>query len=103
MRHLRDRGPDLEAAGIRPFAISLDHPWSQKAWAETLGVDNVRFVSDRLGEATRGLGIMTEYQGLPMAARWVFLVQADSVRASWQLTDSPLPDVDVIIAAASSS
>ena len=103
MRHLQERRDDLAGAGITPFAISLDQPWSQRAWAASLAVDAVRFLSDRLGEAAEGFGVATEHDGLPMAARSCFLVEGDSVRASWMLTESPLPDVDAVVAAASSS
>ncbi len=52
---LRDRGDDLAAAGIRPFGISRDSPWSHASWAETLGVENVPLLSDWNGEATQGI------------------------------------------------
>lgn len=38
-----------------------------------------------------------------MAQRAVFLLRGDSVLESWKLTESPLPDVDAILVAASSS
>jgi peroxiredoxin len=102
MRHLHDRHADLAAAGVTAFAVSLDHPWSQQAWAASLAVaETVRFLSDRLGEAASGFGVLTERDGLPMAARSCFLVKGDSVRASWTLSETPLPDVDAIVAAAS--
>ena len=104
MRHLHDRHAELSGAGVTAFAISLDQPWSQRAWAESLAVDRtVRFLSDRLGEAAAGFGVLTERDGIPLAARACFLVAGDSVRASWKLTESPLPDMDAIVAAASSS
>ncbi len=34
---LRDRGDDLAAAGIRPFGISRDSPWSHASWADDAG------------------------------------------------------------------
>jgi peroxiredoxin len=100
MRHLRDRGPDLEQAGVRVFAASFDQPWSQRAWAESLNVATITFVSDRLGEAARGFGVTTDYEGLPMASRTVFLVRDGTIRATWALTESPLPDVEAILEAA---
>ena len=39
LRLLKDRHADLDAAGIRAFGISLDSPWSNQAFAESLGVD----------------------------------------------------------------
>lgn len=100
MRHLEDRRDDLVRAGITPFAISLDHPWSQRAWAGSLAIETVRFLSDRLGEAAAAFGVLTDHEGMPMAARACFLLEGDSVRASWTLTESPLPDVDAVVAAA---
>ena len=57
---LRDRLPDLSPAGVRPFAISRDSPWSHAAWATTMGVDGVPLLSDWNGEATRGFGVAFE-------------------------------------------
>jgi peroxiredoxin len=102
MMLLRDRGDDLAAAGIRPFAISRDSPWSHVSWATTLGVDNVPLLSDWNGEATRGFGVAFELQGMKeVAARSAFLIEGDTVTASWML-GREMPDVDAVIAAASS-
>ena len=60
---LRDRGDDLTAAGVRPFGISRDSPWSHAAWLTSLGVGNVPLLSDWNGEATRGFGVAFELQG----------------------------------------
>jgi peroxiredoxin len=99
---LRDRGADLAAAGIRPFGISRDSPWSHASWAMTLGVDKVPLLSDWNGEATRGFGVQFELQGMQdVAARSAFLIEGDTVRASWML-GREMPDVDAVIAAASS-
>jgi peroxiredoxin len=99
---LRDRGDDLRAAGIRSFGISLDSTWSHRAWAEALGVEDVPLLSDWGGAATRAFGVETELQGMRVAARSAFLLEAGTVRAAWML-GSLLPDVDAVIAAASSS
>ncbi len=99
---LRDRRDDLGAAGVRPLAISRDSPWSHAAWAMTLGVDNIPLLSDWNGEATRGFGVGFELQGMrDVAARSAFLIEGDTVRASWML-GREMPDVDAVIAAASS-
>jgi peroxiredoxin len=99
---LRDRGADLEAAGVRPFAISRDSSWSHTSWAMTIGVDTVPLLSDWSGEAARGFDVAFELQGMAdVAARSAFLIEGDTVRASW-LLGSDLPDVDAVIAAASS-
>jgi peroxiredoxin len=103
LRLLKDSRAELAAAGIRVFGISLDSPWSQRAFAESLGVaDVVTMLSDGLGEATTGFGVMNELNGLPKADRSAFLVRGDTVVASWML-GSELPDVAAIVAAASSS
>src|SRR3954452_12391545 len=99
---LRARGADLAAAGVRPFGISRDSPWSHASWATTLGVDNVPLLSDWKGEATRAFGVGFELQGRDgVAARSAFLVEGDTVRASWML-GREMPEVDAVIAAASS-
>ena len=99
---LRDRRADLEAAGIRPFAISRDSPWSHAAWLTTLGVDGVSLLSDANGEATRGFGVAHEVDGIAdVPARSAFLIEGDTVRAAW-LLGTDLPDIDAVIAAASS-
>ena len=99
---LRDRGTDLATASIRPFGISRDSPWSHVSWAATLGVENVPLLSDWNGEATRGFGVAFELQGMrEVAARSAFLIEGDTVRASWML-GREMPDVDAVIAAASS-
>ncbi len=97
---LRDRRADLEQAGIRPFAISRDSPWSHAAWAMTLGVDGVTLLSDANGEATRGFGVADEVDGIAdVPARSAFLIEGDTVRAAWLLEDD-LPDLDAVIATA---
>jgi peroxiredoxin len=85
---------------VRPFAISLDTAWSQRAFAESLGVgEAVTMLSDRTGAAARGFGVLAEVDGLPRAERSVFLVRERRVVAAW-LLGRELPDVDAIIAAA---
>ena len=102
MMLLRDRGDDLAASGIRPFGISRDSPWSHVSWSTTLGVDNVPLLSDWNGDATRGFGVQFELHGVQdVAARSAFLIEGDTVRASWML-GREMPDVDAVIAAASS-
>ena len=99
---LRDRRADLEAAGIRTFAISRDSPWSHAAWLTTLGVDGVSLLSDANGEATRGFGVANDVDGIAdVPARSAFLIEGDTVRAAW-LLGTDLPDVDAVIATASS-
>ena len=68
----------------------------------TLGVDSVPLLSDWNGEVTRGFGVAVELQEMAdVSARSAFLIEGDTVRASW-LLGSELPDVDAVITAASS-
>jgi peroxiredoxin len=99
MRLLRDRGGDLAQADIRVYAISLDQPWSQQAWAQALAVENVRFLSDRLGETASAFGVIGDFAGLPRAERSAFLVTGETVEASWHL-GREMPDIDAIVASA---
>ena len=92
----------MRATGIRAFGISLDSPWSHRAWAESLGVDDVPLLSDWSGAATRAFDVETEHYGMTVAARSAFLLEDGTVRAAWMLGPL-LPDVDVVIATASSS
>jgi len=99
---LRDRLADLVAADVRPVGISRDSPWSHAAWTNMLGVEAVPLLSDWDGEATRGFGVTRDLNGMrDVPARCAFLVEGDTVRASWHL-GSDLPDIDAVIAAASS-
>ena len=101
MKLLRDRGDDLAAARIRPFGISRDSPWSHIAWAAHLGVESVPLLSDWNGDATRGFGVAFEARGMKdVPIRSAFLIEGDTVMASW-LLEREMPDIDAVIAAAS--
>jgi peroxiredoxin len=68
----------------------------------TLGVEDVPLLSDWNGEATRGFEVAFEpLEMADVSGRSAFLIEGDTVRASW-LLGSDLPDVDAVIAAASS-
>ena len=68
----------------------------------TLGVDSVPLLSDWNGEATRGFGVARElHEMADVSVRSAFLIAGDTVRAAWRL-ESELPDIDAVIAAASS-
>jgi peroxiredoxin len=97
---LRDRSEDLADAGVRPFAISRDSPWSHRAWAQTLGVD-VPLLSDWNGDAIRAFDVAFEPLGMSdVAARSAFLIaDGETIVASWML-GRELPDIDAVIAAA---
>lgn len=101
MHLLRDRSEDLSAAGVRPFGISRDSPWSHRAWAQTLGVD-VPLLSDWNGEATRAFGVAFEALGMadvPMRAAFLIL-DGRTVEATWRL-GAEMPDIDEVVAATS--
>lgn len=68
----------------------------------SIGVDNVPLLSDWNGEAAQGFGVDVDRGGMTgVAARSAFLIQGDTVRASWMLLRE-MPDIDAVIAAASS-
>ena len=68
----------------------------------TLGVESVPLLSDWNGEATRGFEVAFELQGMAdVAVRSAFLIEGDTVRASWML-GRDMPDIDAVIAAATS-
>ena len=56
-------------------------------------------LSDRLGEAASGFGVLGDAAGMPRAARSAFLIDGEAVRAAW-LLGGELPDLDIVIAAA---
>jgi peroxiredoxin len=97
---LRDRSEDLAAAGIRPFAISRDSPWSHRAWAQTLGVE-VPLLSDWNGDAIRAFDVAFEPLGMnDVAIRSAFLIgDGETIEAAWML-GRELPDIDAVIAEA---
>lgn len=87
---------------MRPFGISLDAPWSHRAWAEALGVTSVPLLSDARAEAAAAFGVLGASHGVPRATRSAFLVRGDVVADAWLLTGQ-LPDIDAIVAAATAS
>ena len=99
MQLLRDRGDDLAAAGIRPFAISRDSPWSHRAWGEALGVD-VPLLSDWNGDAIRAFDVAFEPLGMTdVAIRSAFLIRdGETIEAAWML-GGDMPDLDAVIEA----
>ena len=100
MHLLRDRGDDLAAAGIRPFAISRDSPWSHRAWAQTLGVE-VPLLSDWDGDAIRAFDVAFEPVGMrDVAIRSAFLIRdGQRIEAAW-LLGRDMPDIDAVLEAA---
>jgi peroxiredoxin len=103
MELLRDRSAEFEAAGVRPFGISRDSPWTHIAWSQTLDL-TFPLLSDFNGEAIDGFGIAHEFRGLRgVAERTAFLVdQGGTVRGAWRYGTSEVPDFDELLAAARS-
>ena len=93
-------GVPTSAAGIRPFAISRDSPWSHRAWAQSLGVD-VPLLSDWNGDATRAFDVAFEPVGMrDVAIRSAFLIRdGQTIEEAW-LLGTEQPDIDVVIEAA---
>jgi peroxiredoxin len=100
MESLRDRGGEFRAAGVQPFGISRDSPWTHVAWTQALDLD-FPLLSDWNGEATHGFGIAYEHRGLKdVSARSAFLIGSDGVvRAAWRYEPAELPDFDEILEA----
>src|SRR5579864_2746595 len=101
MELLRDRSEEFRAAGVQPYAISRDSPWTHVAWMQALDLD-FPLLSDWNGDATQGFGVAFDYRGLrDVSERSAFLIDGvGTVRAAWQYETSELPDFDEILAAA---
>jgi len=80
--------------------MSRDSAWSQRAWAQTLGVD-VPLLSDFNGDAVRAFDVAFEPLGMSdVAIRSAFLVRdGRTIEAAW-LLGAELPDIDAVIDAA---
>lgn len=101
MELLRDRSPQFEAAGVRPFGISRDSAWTHVAWAQTLDL-SFPLLSDWNGEAARAFGVEFEFRGhRGVSERSAFLIDPDgTVRGAWRYDTAELPDFDVVLRAA---
>jgi glutaredoxin-dependent peroxiredoxin len=98
---LRDRRVELEAAGVTPFGVSRDSPWSHAAWRAALDLD-IALLSDWNAEAVHGFGIAHDYRGLhDVAERSAFLLDGDGVvRGAWRYDTGEIPDFDELVRAA---
>ena len=101
MKLLRDRSLEFEEAGVHPFGISRDSPYTHIAWAQVLDLE-FPLLSDFNGEATEGFGIAHEYRDMQgVSRRSAFLVDADGViRGTWEYGSSEVPDMEELLAAA---
>jgi peroxiredoxin len=97
MELLRDRSEEFRAAGVQPFAISRDSPWTHVAWMQALDLD-FPLLSDWNGDATHGF----DYRGLrDVSERSAFLIDAGgTLRGAWRYGTAELPDFDEILDAA---
>ena len=100
MELLRDRSAEFKAAGVQPFGISRDSPWTHVAWTQALDL-NFPLLSDWNGDATHGFGVASEHRGLrDVSARSAFLIDDEGiVRAAWRYESADLPNFDEILAA----
>jgi glutaredoxin-dependent peroxiredoxin len=100
MESLRDRGAELRDAGVQPYGISRDSPWTHVAWTQALDLD-FPLLSDWNGEATHGFGVAYEHRGLKdVSARSAFVIGTDGVvRGAWRYEPAELPDFDEILEA----
>src|SRR5712691_2819102 len=104
MELLRDRSAEFEAAGVRPYGISRDSPWTHISWAQALDL-NFPLLSDWNAEAVHAFGVAHEFRGFAdVAERTAFLVDPDgTVRGAWRYDPSEVPDFDTLLAAARAS
>ena len=101
MELLRDRSDEFRAAGVQPYAISRDSPWTHVAWLQALDLD-FPLLSDWNGDATHGFDIAIEHRGLrDVSARSAFLLDRGGVvRGAWSYGTSEVPDFDELLRAA---
>jgi peroxiredoxin len=104
MELLRDRREEFDAAGVKPYGISRDSPFTHIAWSQALDLEGVELLSDWNAEAVRGFGIAHERRGMQeVAERSAFLIEANgTIRAAWRYEPAEVPDFDVLLQAARS-
>jgi glutaredoxin-dependent peroxiredoxin len=99
---LRDRREEFEAAGVKPYGISRDSPFTHIAWSQALDLEGVELLSDWNADAVRGFDIASERRGMrEVAERTAFLIGSDgTIRGSWKYEPAEVPDFDALVAAA---
>src|SRR6185503_3798960 len=100
MELLRDRSEEFRAAGVQPYAISRDSPYTHVAWMQALDLD-FPLLSDFNAEATKAFGVAFDLRGLrDVSQRSAFLIDPDGVvRGAWAYETSELPDFDELLKA----
>jgi peroxiredoxin len=103
LSELHERRGELAEAGVQPYGISRDSPWSHVAWTQALDVE-VPLLSDWNGEATRALDLGHEFRGLEdVSRRSAFLVDGTGIiRGAWRYGPSEVSDFDALVSAARS-
>jgi glutaredoxin-dependent peroxiredoxin len=101
MELLRDRSEEFRAAGVQPYAISRDSPYTHVAWMQALDLD-FPLLSDFNAEATKGFDVAFEFRGLrDVSERSAFLIDGDGVvRGAWAYDTAEVPDFDELLEAA---
>ena len=104
MELLRDRREEFEAAGVKPYGISRDSPFTHIAWTQALDLEGVELLSDWNADAVRGFGVAHERRGMQeVAERSAFLIGAEgTILAAWRYEPTEVPDFDVLLQAARS-
>jgi len=99
---LRDRREEFEAAGVKPYGISRDSPFTHIAWSQALDLEGVELLSDWNADAVRGFDVASERRGMrEVAERTAFLIGTDGViLGAWKYEPAEVPDFDVLVSAA---
>jgi peroxiredoxin len=101
MELLRDRSEEFVAAGVQPYGISRDSPYTHVAWTQALDL-SFPLLSDWNAEATRGFGVAMDHNGMQdVSRRTCFLLDGDGVvGGAWEYENPGVPDFDELLAAA---
>ena len=101
MELLRDRSEQFAEAGVHPYGISRDSPWTHIAWSQTLDL-GFPLLSDWNGEAVRAFDVAFEFRGLrDVARRSAFLIdEGGTVSGAWHYATDEVPDFDELLQAA---
>ncbi|MGD9675062.1 MAG: redoxin domain-containing protein [Candidatus Bipolaricaulia bacterium] len=95
MQALEARATDFTRLGAVPLGISVDPVPCKKAWAEAIGIERIRLLSDFWphGRAAAALGLFREKQGFSERAA-VILDEEGLVRFAKVYPLTELPDLN---------